>query len=358
MAESSLDGSVLAGFAFLIVVVTLLPLSRNQVWWVRSWDFPRMQIALAALVLTIVSALQLDPASPLDWTVLIAAAVCLVYQAARILPYTVIFSPEVKPALKPDAVPRLRVMSANVLISNRHAERLLALVQREQPDVLVTLESDKHWEKNLDTLLAEYPHTIKHPLDNAYGMHVYSKLPLEDSRVEFLVEPEVPSMHATVVLGSGDRISAHFLHPAPPSPTENERSAERDAELVILAQRVAGEQIPVIVAGDLNDVAWSRTTRLFRKLSRLLDPRVGRGFFNTFHARWFFARWPLDHFFHSDDFTLVELRRLPSIGSDHFPILIDLALEPRRTPEQKAPKADTDDHEEARDKLEQVEGGR
>ncbi|MGH8020675.1 MAG: endonuclease/exonuclease/phosphatase family protein, partial [Opitutaceae bacterium] len=111
---------------------------------------------------------------------------------------------------------------------------------------------------------------------------------------------------------------------------------------------------PTIVCGDLNDVAWSRTTKLFRRISGLLDPRRGRGMCNTFHAKWFFMRWPLDHLFHSRHFTLVEMRRLRSIGSDHFPILVRLACEPEKYPQQSAPKADGDDHEEAADKLEEA----
>ena len=83
---------------------------------------------------------------------------------------------------------------------------------------------------------------------------------------------------------------------------------------------------PGIVLGDLNDVAWSRTTSLFQKTSKLLDPRRGRGMYNTFHASLPFLRWPLDHFFGSSQFRLVDLRVERSVRADHFPISLSVVL--------------------------------
>jgi endonuclease/exonuclease/phosphatase (EEP) superfamily protein YafD len=93
---------------------------------------------------------------------------------------------------------------------------------------------------------------------------------------------------------------------------------------------------PAIVAGDLNDVAWSYTTRLFQRISGLMDPRLGRGLYNTFHARNPLMRWPLDHVFFDPEFRLCRLERLGDIGSDHFPILAELSFEPEGVEEQEA----------------------
>ncbi|MDC6652565.1 endonuclease/exonuclease/phosphatase family protein, partial [Leclercia adecarboxylata] len=145
-----------------------------------------------------------------------------------------------------------RVMASNVLGPNRQAGRLLALVREYQPDVLVTLETDQWWEIQLDQLLDDYPHSIRCPLDNLYGMHVYSRLPLEEPELSYLVEDDVPSMHARVRVIDTLAVRMHFLHPAPPSPTENEESTERDAELLVVARSVQHSDDPIIVTGDLN----------------------------------------------------------------------------------------------------------
>lgn len=106
-------------------------------------------------------------------------------------------------------------------------------------------------------------------------------------------------------------------------------------------------QLPCIVFGDLNDVAWSHTTELFRKTSELLDPRRGRGFYSTFSAHHWYIRYPLDYIFCSKEFSLISMQRLPKNGSDHFATLTHLALRPDLTKEQNPPKADKEVLEEA-----------
>jgi endonuclease/exonuclease/phosphatase (EEP) superfamily protein YafD len=333
----------------VIAVATFLPLWHNPHWSVRSFDFPRLQLAALAALLMIMQLLLLDLARPLSWVLVIVAGLSLAAQLWWILPYTAIWPSEVKNARMKSPERTLAILTSNVLTPNRNAGALLKLVEEHQPDVLVTLESDQWWEDQLAALESTMPYSIKCPLDNLYGMHVFSRLPLHESEVCFLIEQKVPSMHALVELRSGEKVRIHFVHPAPPSPTENDESTERDAELVIVGRSVADSDEPVIVTGDLNDVAWSPTTRLFRKVSGLLDPRVGRGFFSTFHADYRLLRWPLDHLFHSRHFTLASITRLPSIGSDHFPLLTRVVLSPARGEDQEPLSPDSEDRSRARE---------
>ena len=90
-------------------------------------------------------------------------------------------------------------------------------------------------------------------------------------------------------------------------------------------------------------MAWSRTTRLFQRISGLLDPRVGRRFMNTFHVNYWLLRWSLDHVFHSTDFSLVDMKLLESIGSDHFPVYTVLHHDEKMKVMQKAPIASAED---------------
>ena len=343
------------GLTLILCLLTFITLWRYQAWWVRGWDFPRLQLGLLAVVLLLAEIILLDFSRTWSWINVGLLVICITYQAWWIIPYTRIFPQEVKNAVNDNPNNSIAILASNVLTPNRNAAALVKLVEQYKPDILAALETDAWWQSQLDVLRESYPYTLQCPLDNLYGMHVYSKLKLEDAKIQFLVEDDVPSMHALVHLRSGQKVQVHFLHPTPPSPTENDESTERDAELLLVAKSVAKTQIPVIVAGDLNDVAWSTTTRLFRKISGLLDPRVGRGMFNSFHAKYPFIRWPLDHLFHSRHFLLLEIKRLSSIDSDHFPMLIRLAYVPEIGKDQEGIQADGDEREFAAEKVDEVE---
>ena len=309
-----------------LCLLSLLPLWQHPHWLVRSAEFARQQLACLLGFSLALQLTTLGDAYQGAATLFMLTLLCLLWNLWHLRRFIALWPTEVDQASDSSIDHCLSILSANVQMENRDANVLLSLVQQKRPDLLVTLETDQWWQDQLDQVESAMPHSVKCPLDNRYGIHLYSRLELVDPSTEFLVEDGVPSIHATVVLRSGNKVRLHLLHPAPPSPTENAESSERDAELIVVARELEKERGPTLVAGDFNDISWSRTATLFRRISGLLDPRVGRCMLNTFHARIPVFRWPLDHLYHSGHFQLAEITRLPYIGSDHFPLFTRLVL--------------------------------
>lgn len=339
--------------SLLMLVPTIASMTKFDMWWVRGFDFPRIQISFLIIVVLIFAMIMYSFKEFWHFIIVGLVLTSLVYQILKILPYTIFSKKQVLAFKEKDSKGTISILVSNVLTPNRSSEKLILHVHKNQPDMLLTLESDQYWENELKKLEDDYPFTVKIPKDNFYGMHLYSKLKLEEIEVKYIIENDIPSIHGYVRLDNGKKIKIHCLHPKPPSPTENDTSTNRDAELLLVGKDVKKDQESVLLFGDLNDVAWSRTTQLFQKLSGLMDPRIGRGFFNTFHTGYALLRWPLDHVFHTNDFTLIEISRLTSIDSDHFPMFIKLNYEPRAEILQDEPEeANGDEKEWADEKIE------
>ena len=353
--------------ACVVIWLSFWSLIPRDEWWFRGADFPRLQILALGLIAFI---LMLLWDAPWDWVreaILIGLIAAVAYQLKMVLPYTFVWKKQVKTVTKTElqSERQISLIVSNVLTPNTQYHLLLQQIHQHQPDLILTLESDAHWEQALSVLEDDYPYRVAVPLDNLYGMHLYSRLALEDIEVKFILSDEIPSIHATVILRSGQPVQLYCLHPKPPSPTEAKDSTLRDAELLIVGDQIKDLDESCIVMGDLNDVAWSRTTRLFQRISGLLDPRVGRHFVNTFHADYPLLRWSLDHVFHSTDFALVQMQRLAHIGSDHFPVYVVLQtgrvfeqvqeeLEQTEADEQEAQEAIEDGIEKAEREGKQV----
>lgn len=343
--------AALLAIGSLMIAATVIPLVRADAWWIRIFDFPRLQITvLSVLVLALVLLLREDPTT-WDHVFLAALALCAAYQCYRMFPYTRLASREVQNARNRSPEDTVSLFVFNVLMDNRQSQKLLAMIEQHDPDIVLAVETDQRWKQELTTLEQSRPYTVLQPQDNTYGMVLYSRLELRDAKVKFLIEDDIPSIHARVVLRSGAEVQLRCLHPRPPAPQESESTTDRDAELLVVAKELKGKDDPALVAGDLNDVAWSRTNDLFQSISGMLDPRVGRGFFHTFSANWHFIRFPLDHVFSSKHFRLVDFKRLPHCGSDHFPVFIKLSYEPDAEAEQEKPAPSPEEESEAREKI-------
>lgn len=326
----------------LLIAATVLPLLVTNEWYIRVFDYPRAQIAAALLVALIgLAALRAwRTRAGIAW--LVALGLALGYQLTRIVPYAPGYPVEAVTVARCAPGDTLRVMVANVLQTNRNTAGLLEQVRAADPDLLLLVETDARWARAMAPLDARFPHRIAEPLPNTYGLMLFSKFPLVRPRIRHLIEPDIPSVRAGLRLPSSATIEFFGLHPRPPVPGVD--TAQRDAELVLVGREIRREGKPALVAGDMNDVAWSDTSRLFQTTGGLLDPRVGRGLYPTFPATLPpLLRWPLDHVFFNDEIALVDFRRLPSFGSDHLAVVTTVCHSPRAARVQDEPTPDAGD---------------
>ncbi|WP_158861370.1 endonuclease/exonuclease/phosphatase family protein [Lunatibacter salilacus] len=332
------------------LIATGLPLIKSAKWWIRIFDFPRMSIAVFCLLALILCFRYIHPRKIYKIALISLLAVALVFQLSKIIFYTPLYPRQAKVSQNITEENRLSILVFNVRMENEETEKFVDLVKKWDPDMILITEPDSIWAEALSVLDKEYEFQIKEPLPNTYGMMFFSKFPLSEKKVRYLVEEEVPSIATKITLRTGDEVMLYGLHPRPPKPGSD--TYERDTEILLVGKEVQESSIPSIVAGDLNDVAWSHTSELFQRYAQLIDPREGVGMFNTYNTSLPFFRYPLDHIFYSEEFGLTRMERLEHIGSDHFPIYIELTFEPEVDQSEFIEKVDEEAEEEVQETIE------
>ncbi len=320
-------------------------------WFFRVFDFIKVQVSVLQFLIIIGIFIFHRSYQTIDYVVIGALSVSILFHMSFVIPYTFLYPTEVNMVKEVGDGKKLSLITANVLQTNENYDDFLSFVESHNPDFVLVMEADHKWDEGLKPMEKDYPYTVKATLDNLYGMQLYSKMEIKDSEIEYLVEKDVPSIHCKLKFTEHNDIWLHCVHPAPPSPSENETSEERDAELMIVGKRIEKQEETMIVCGDLNDVAWSKTSKLFRKLSGLLDPRIGRWLYPTFHADYFLLRFPLDHLFHSADMDVMKIERLPYYGSDHFAMYYEFAVHTKKTQKKDEDEELTEKEEEQVDEF-------
>lgn len=305
----------LSGF---LIILSLLPFIQNQHWIFRVPEFLKLQIFFLQIIVISLT-LILIKGNNWIWILQAVQLGLMVYHIYILMRYTKFWKSKKREETE-NITKEIKIISCNIYQFNKEYFRFIELINKEQPDIFLTMESNRDWENALKILEKDYPNYEKVTLENTYGMHFYTKLKVNKIQTHYFVNNDLPSIEAELETSDGQKFVFFGVHPPPPSPTEEENSKERDGDLLSVAKKVRDCKLPVLVTGDFNNVAWAKSSILFKKTSKLIDARIGRGILATFHAKYWFFRVPLDLVFHSTDIFIDKLFIYPSVGSDHFPI--------------------------------------
>ena len=215
----------------------------------------------------------------------------------------------------------LKVLVSNVHTSNVQHPLLKDMISDEQPDFVVLLEVNDLWSSQLEPLRDEYPHVVKRIRNDNFGIAVFSRLPLEESRILEFGDSRVPSIVSRVQV-DGTTTTLIATHPLPPVGASY--AATRDAHMEALATFVSACDGHVVVMGDLNTTPWSPCFLDFLEVSGLSDPRRGCGILPTWPGEYSRIGIPIDHVLVSSGIEVTDLRVCDSIGSDHRPLTATL----------------------------------
>lgn len=257
--------------ALLLVLGSILALFNWRVWIVYGLRAQKFQLGILLSLMLVSFPFYKTEISWLDYSMVLLMISTVIVNFYGIFPFTPFAKKELSSTK--DDTNAFSFLTANVRMSNEKDEVLLEQIKTYQSDAILLTEVNNRWIQSVAVLKNDYPYTCIQAQENTYGMALYSKYPLEDTQVEFLVDPDVPSIHCKFRFREGQLIQFLGLHPRPPAPWTKEEN--KDIELIVAAVRTNENLYPSIVSGDLNDVAWSPATQQFKMLSGLIDPRVG-----------------------------------------------------------------------------------
>ncbi|WP_372807559.1 endonuclease/exonuclease/phosphatase family protein [Pontiella sp.] len=216
-----------------------------------------------------------------------------------------------------------RAMLMNINALNGNTEQVLKAISAADPDVLLLEEVTTKWERQFETLRAQYPHRIAQARDDCFGIMLLSKLPLSRGEILSVGEANLPTIVATIHTPSGE-VSFIGTHPLPPIGKSYSRL--RNEQLQALPALIAAQKHPVLLIGDLNTSPWSPHFKQLVKESGLKNSMKGFGFQPTWPANRSFLRIPLDHALHAAQIAVHHRMVGGDVGSDHFPVIVDFSV--------------------------------
>ncbi|HXU02876.1 MAG TPA: endonuclease/exonuclease/phosphatase family protein [Polyangia bacterium] len=218
----------------------------------------------------------------------------------------------------------LRVASANLLVVNETPEALAAELERFDADVYFLQELSADWDEAFERLgfWRRYPFNRRINGEDAFGAAIASRLPVRD--LEVFWSAELPQLRGVLRLDDRD-VELVSIHLLPPRTLDYTRYYHLGADALLDIVRRFGSR-SFIVAGDFNSTPDSDFATRMRDVADDAWEAGGRGFGFTWPNGMFqLPPIRLDHVFVSRDLGVLGARVGVGAGSDHRPVVADIA---------------------------------
>lgn len=312
-------GPAAAALAVAVLAATVLAASARYFWVGDLATHFRLQY----IVLALLSAVALAGVRWTKWAATAAAA--LVVNALAVMPVS-LWLPEASAFSDPPVrSTRVSLAAINVLYRNADHRRLIEFLRRARPDAALLVEVTPQWRDALGVLETEYPHRyFAGDLRDSGrpGVLLLSRWPIERAATVSLGPRIEPLLRASLAIRGRTLhlIGAHLSWPMGP-----QASRRRNSQLDLLARLARSTPVPLVVLGDLNVTAFSPHFEALLSRGGLHCAAVGHGWQPTWPTLLPPAGIQIDHALVSADLTVLEFKRGPRIGSDHWPVLITVA---------------------------------
>jgi len=232
----------------------------------------------------------------------------------------------------------LTVAQVNVLHMNRDKQAVSSYLNDCDADLIFVQEADAWWDQTIREMDLPYIIAESQPREGSFGVLMLAHTSLVDDDAIVLKDTHVidladgftgherPAIEAILHLNS-QPVRILCIHPPPPVSALHTRL--RDSVLDKAKQWSDEQTDPHVVIGDLNTTPWSYAFRILTHDGQLVSTQNGLGNQGTWPSRlpmpWYL---PIDHCVHSAEWVCIDHRVGEHIGSDHWPLLVTLALPP------------------------------
>ena len=301
--------------AVALAVVTLAAFFGRWVWWLDVFANFRAQYVVALAVLGLV--ITMSKWRRIGYGVLGVGLLNLIV----VLPLYIGAPAEARVEAE-----TLRVMSFNLLSTNEEYSEVIDYIETIDPDLVFLHEASRPWEVAVETAELDYQVIRPRSDDLIFGTLVLVRGEGITAVSHGFAEaaPRAVSLELTP---PGWTTSLSVLATHPLAPTDQERARIRDAQLGFAGEWAASQTGAFIVVGDFNATPWSWPFRRLLDSADLHNSQSGFGLQPTFSATTnLLLRVPIDHLVHSGALEVTSRQLGPSLGSDHFPIVVDLQV--------------------------------